>query len=1183
MNNGTVNIIKASAGSGKTYNLARTYIANLLGEPTGNTVTVNGKTYEQFTLRKEQGNHRHLLAITFTNKATNEMKERIINQLYLLSKGGGDYVVDFGIMFVGCQFSDMVLSAKKALCAILFDYDDFNVSTIDAFFQRILRNFARELDRDYNYELQIDQDYATSVAVHDFLLELGSTDSKHAAINKWVKDFIINNIANKKTWNFYGNSDVLKDFAKIIYKEFFRESHNDIINYLSDIGNGVVASKISQFRLKIAEAKVKHQKSFDASIKRYNPFLSNLGLQRSDLKKSVITKFYDGTFEKFSNDETTLRNYASIDDALSKNVVKSAAQYKVTNGADENFRNLMIDTLHHYDMSLFYESILNNIWNLGLLGKIDEKIEQYRKDTNTILIADTNALIGRALESGAYFIYEHVGTQFDNYMIDEFQDTSKKQYSNFVPLLEETMARGKVNLVIGDEKQSIYRFRNSDPSLLRDVIDADFAGRTNTTRLGVNYRSFKSIVDFNNAFFTAMINDYKQNASNLQSLIKTYNNIHQECHKSDHAGLVRVNIVPRDGSDSQTRTSIIKTLPALINSMLERGYKMSDIAILVNMKDHGKEVISQIIKYNEDQEHLKTGKRINVISSESLMLTNSPSVKLIISALRFLEITHYELTEDNDELSKEQLRFLNNRISEQRYYKILHDFLAQMQSSDNLSRAGEVLYSCTSQDVADIKDLKNTERIAKYNAMTQDLMPDKSAQLSNLVNVVDRIISKYLIGNGNSELENSFIMAFVDVVHNFARKHNGGTINEFLKFWDDRAEGFTLGSTSSIDAVNVMTIHKSKGLEFKCVILPFANWELDKMDKVFWIENEQFIKNLSEMEAISGIDADIIPPLVPLGQDRLKKSGLFTLRYEEEYEKCLIDNINKLYVALTRPKEELHVFVCGDKNLNLDEHRYVSDIRNTSHLLLNYLPQITIDGRPMSVSDESLEMYESPSNNDDASTVQDDEEETKKKLHAITYSLGRITDDGGKESHHSEVLPVKDYCVSGNVLPVHVKAQETNSSTIDEGLRMHIIFSMIKSERDFDKALNFAIGNDMFAGNKYWTQERLESLFETIKSTPQFADWFDDSNLIYNERNLSFPLSTQGGTFEHRRPDRIIKRKNGEVIVIDYKFGYRHNNSSMSIHKDQVREYIKLLKQIGETSVMGYVWYTRSGIVVDVD
>lgn len=1178
MNEGSIKIIRASAGAGKTYNLARTYIANLIGEPTGRTVEVEDKTYDTFVLRHEFNYHRHLLAITFTNKATNEMKDRIIKQLYLLSKGEGDYVDDFGIMFEENTLEEVITAARTALCAILFDYGNFNVSTIDSFFQRVLRNFARELDRDYNYELQIDEDYATGVAVHDFLLELGSSNRKQAAINEWVRQFIINNINNKRSWNFYGNSSDLQQFASIIYKEFFRDKHDEIINYLDDIGNGVELSKIARFKEKMSLAREIHHNAMMSSINKYHQFFADRNIDGSELKKNVITKFYDKSFTEFKKDEDTFRSYAAIPDALSTKVVKKAALGKLYSAVDdEAFLKLLLETLFHRNMCLLCDSILGNIWNLGLLGKIDEKLEQYRKDSNTILIADTNDLIGRALESGANFIYEHVGNQFSNYMIDEFQDTSKKQYSNFTPLLEESLARGKDNLVIGDEKQSIYRFRNSDPSLLRDVVESDFKGRISKSTLKTNFRSLQSIVDFNNTFFTNIIADYDKSPLRMESLIKTYSNIRQDKHKSG-TGYVAVNFVPIiDKKESLTRESIIRTLPGLINSMLERGYQKSDIAVLVNTKDHGKEVIAQITRYNELQ--TDANRRIDVISSESLLLINSPSVKLILSALRFLEITHYQLPEDNDEaLGEEFKRFLDGRVAEQRYYKILHEFLSQIHAGDSALGAGEILDSCVEKDHAARRDLSAREQIEKYASITQELMPDKVSQLSNIVNVVDRIISKYILTETKTELENSFILAFVDVVHKFACRHNGGTITEFLQYWDAESERLTLGSTSGINAVNVMTIHKSKGLEFKCVILPFANWKLDKMDSVFWIKKDQFVSQLGSSESFKDIDEDIVPPLVPINNDTLNKTGFFAPIYGEERERCIIDNINKLYVALTRPKEELHVFACIDSAEKMDCDKSVDSIVKSSDLLLKYVPAISIDGKTLTRTQRFIDMNYEPK-----SEVEAVEEEVGNKLEVITFDIGTLPvnsdDDRDKKA---QVTKVRDYRVSTQVLPVHVATYEPRSAILDEGLRMHMIFGMINSVSDFDKVLNYAVNNDMLKGNSYWSLERLKSLFETIKSSELLCKWFDDANLCYNERNICFPSSSDG-TKDRKRPDRIVKLPNGEVVVIDYKFGYRHSGEAVSMHKQQVGQYLHLMSQLGESNVKGYVWYTRSGTIVRVD
>ena len=217
-----MNVIKASAGSGKTYTLARTYIANLIGVPTGSKTVIDNKEFELFKLRTGTRYHRHILAITFTNKATDEMKERIISQLNKLSKGEGDFVDDFKIMFPGENINNITKAARNALCDILFDYGSFNVSTIDSFFQRILRNFARELDRDYNYGIELDEDYALGVAIHDFLKDLGGKNKDQKAIDNWVRSFIAYKINNNNSWDFFGNanSKTLLKFSEIIFKEF---------------------------------------------------------------------------------------------------------------------------------------------------------------------------------------------------------------------------------------------------------------------------------------------------------------------------------------------------------------------------------------------------------------------------------------------------------------------------------------------------------------------------------------------------------------------------------------------------------------------------------------------------------------------------------------------------------------------------------------------------------------------------------------------------------------------------------------------------------------------------------------------------------------------------------------------------------------------------------------------------
>lgn len=1175
MNNGVINVIKASAGSGKTYNLARIYIANLLGTPTGATVVLNEQTCDKFKLRKGPMNyHRHLLAITFTNKATNEMKERIIKELYLLSKNEGDFSNDFKVMFEYSDFNDVVVAAQKALKSILFDYANFNVSTIDSFFQNILRNFARELDRDYNYDLQVDDEYATRVAVHEFLLELGDNTPKQAAINQWVKAFILNNINNKEEWNFFGKSGDLEEFASIIHKEFFSKRHADVINYLSDIGNGSKISKVATFRKLIAKAYNDQKDKFDKSIEDLRAFFPAHSIAVSDINQRLtLAKIVNGTVNELGSSEKTFRQYAQSEKALTS-VLKAPASKNVLQNDIDDFKKLISKMINHLDRSRFFDNVLHNIWNLGLLGKINEKLEQYRKDTNTILIADTNELIGKALESGAHFIYEHVGNKFNNYMIDEFQDTSEKQYQNFDPLIRESLSKNYSNLIIGDEKQSIYRFRNSDSSLLRDKIDTDFAGYINPGTLKKNYRSFKSIVDFNNGLFEKIINDYTQNAPAYTSLIKTYANISQKKHKKG-TGYVTVNFVPNEGG---IKSKIFRALPAYINSILERGYKMSEIAILVSMKAEGREIIENIMRYNDSQTGSDKKRRINVISTESLMLMNSPSVKLILSVLRFLEISQYHLPEDNDETINDDFnKFLKRRVSEQRFFRILHDFEASVQNAAKDSDMGELLHQVIEKEREENKDVDYTKQFANYFESSQELMPDKKSQLSNLVNIVDKIIAKYILTSHNSddnqELENSYILAFVDVVHDFAAKHNGGTIREFLQYWDANPNSFTIGSSSSLDAVNVMTIHKSKGLEFKCIIIPYAHWQIDKLNDVFWIQDHDWIDNCASL-GITITDNSLVPPLIPVSTSILNSTGLFNDMVLEEKERCLIDNINKLYVALTRPKEELHVFALGPKSLNeLKCDKGIKDIKYTSDLLLKFVPEIQIEEKPAEVKDVA---YSLDYIADDTEPSEDVDVE---KLNAMSCSFGTQATVTLTDEEDDTAAIVKDYWVSPQVLPVHVTVHQSSSARTDEGLRMHAIFGTIKSEHDFDKAIAFARNNNLLDKNSYWNEDRLTQLIDTIKCDNLLSEWFSDDNVCYNERKISFPSKDEkkAGTFEHRRPDRIVRRPNGDILVIDYKFGTNYTLKVLNKYKKQVSYYVQLMRQMGHHNVVGYIWYPRSG------
>lgn len=1183
-----IDIIKASAGSGKTYTLARTYIANLIGIPTGNYTMIGGKQVDCFKLRSVLDYHRHILAITFTNKATNEMKERIVLQLFQLGKGEGDYINDFKLMFQQNSIEEVSQAARRALSAILFDYGSFNVSTIDSFFQNILRNFAREVDRDYNYDLELDEDYATSVAIHDFLMDLGGDNVNQKAVDNWVREFIENNITNKKSWNFFGksSSDRLKKFASIIYKEFFREHHEQIVKYLSDIGTGSGKSRVLRFRQQLIARRKLRQKSYEDAQLAVKEFFVKCGLTVDNIKtKSPARTILEGDLSAFENSKDTLRKYSQEDDALRKNVLYKQFNAMVNDDQSLEFKSLLVSAFEHSDMIDFLNSVIDNIWNLGLLGKIDEKLEQYRKDTNSIMIADTNELIGKVLDCGATFIYEHAGTMFNNYMIDEFQDTSRKQYDNFTPLLEESIARGNVNLIIGDEKQSIYRFRNSDPAMLREEIEKAFD--TKSITLDTNYRSFLAIVNFNNSFFESVIDYYRREHSEFESLGKTYKNIVQQPFKDKHEGFVNINVVPYSGrSDKEEREKILQCLPIYINKLRERGYAMSDIAVLVNKRKEGNAVVESILEYNDALGSDNHPNHIDVISAESLLLKNSPSVRLIISVLRFLEITQYELDPENDDTAGENndfKYFLKKRVAEQRHYKILHDFESRIQSVPAKVDTGDILLSCFEDDKKMDDGMNAAQRLNLYSTIAAEVMPDSTMQLTNLVNIVDLIIDKYILNSatsGDVKIENSFLLSFMNVVLDFSRQHNGGTVKEFLLFWDEKKDKLAVSSPSDANAVNVMTIHKSKGLEFKCVIIPFACWDLVTPDKVFWVKKADWL-NPSPIEDIGLNNEDIIPPLIPVAPNALRTASLFTKLLDDEDEKSLIDNLNKLYVALTRPKEELHVFTIIKKKEFEDQVLKVEELNNSAHLLLSFVTNWGVgkmnftsgmDYLPCDIESEQIDLLS--------------QDEHPKMLEVYSYKFGNpimASSNGNITSNDDNHRTMPGYFVSPVKMPVRVSLTDAGASMKEEGVRMHQLFSLINSHADFNYALSYGEANGLFQGNKYWTRDQLKKVFSVIDGDDVLSSWFVTENTVYNERVISFPRAQDGDDQEHRRPDRIIRRPDGEIIVVDYKFGFKTDDTTIQAHKNKVAEYMTLLQQLGYSKITGYIWYLRTNKIVTVE
>ncbi|MBR6946948.1 MAG: UvrD-helicase domain-containing protein, partial [Muribaculaceae bacterium] len=948
-------VIKASAGSGKTYTLAKEYIKHLL------FTTGEGNSSSSLVPRRRPGDtrplnaHRLLLAITFTNKATDEMKKRIVNELHRLSQPSvkSDYLEGF-MHDTGLDEATVRQLARLAMSELLFDYSNFNVSTIDSFFQGILRNFARELDRDFNYDIQIDEKYAVRTATHNFLLSLGRAPVT-TAVDKWVKEYqrqLINENAKSKKWKFFkDDGGELSEFASNINSEELRGKMEEIRSYLGESGkNGEFKSDFSRIQrfMKWAVGMVNSCLDFiaqsDAELIRYlEPMASSL--------KGALGNFYNkGTF---------------TDTLKDADETKIASQFrKNMEPGPDVITHITRMVARHFDgqrVQAFMDAIVNNLGLLGMLGMIDVELERFRHETNSILIGDTNELIGTVLESGSAFVYERVGTSIAHFMIDEFQDTSSKQYENFKGLLQESLASGNFNMLIGDAKQSIYRFRNADPTVFREKVELDFKnditdGLEDASRpapgapTSTNYRSSRHIIEFNNMLFEYVSQRYADQPTiadtykdYLQALPGNIGNKppgYVRLYTGNYGQLSSDPFIHRlleEQGDLQGRESdkidTLTLLPAYLMQLHER-YKWGQIGILVYTNNDGQRVVQRILEYNQRTK----GEQIKVISGEALQLNNSPIIRRIIATLRFIDACQFAAGEDADvDDTDENVKKMRDSIkrklmNDQRLYAGLSRFIHALAPYPDASpaQAGQLLaQSMDSISEAMGSDDDETAGDQEMERTLAALLPG-SGELTTLTSIIEAIVTQFkreeTRGVSDVDREAAFVLAFQDTVAQFCSQRNGGSVREFLRYWDEKKDTLAMSSDENGDSINVMTVHKAKGLEFDCVVMPFANWQIDgnaREDK-YWVTRETFVET---MDSLSGDNAtpahDDVPPLLRIdaaATAELIKRGIIAGQMQEFVNKrvtdATIDNLNKTYVAMTRPCIEMHIFAGTDRDRN---------------------------------------------------------------------------------------------------------------------------------------------------------------------------------------------------------------------------------------------------------------------------
>ncbi|MBR5743824.1 MAG: UvrD-helicase domain-containing protein, partial [Muribaculaceae bacterium] len=854
-------IRKASAGSGKTFQLARKYVLNVLSttDKSGN-LTLNPDPTEA---------HRRILAITFTNKATAEMKARIISEIARLAYvNDGSFVKsdhrNYLCNELNCSPAELQQAASKALSSILFSYHYFNVSTIDSFFQLVLRNFAREVDLNGDYNVEVGDDQAINIAVQLMLdqAKRDSIENKQSTLLRLINSFMSNRFAEGKKFNIFNRnssdvSEIVSSVKKLLNEDF--KLNTDLQEYLKD------DKKLPEFAEKIRK---EYKKPLDDIAKE-----AQYVINKYPFVQGVVNKNAFNAFQKLAN-----KDLGPFSNATFPKIAKGEANYynnkiNIDDKTKEDIKSKALEIRQSYNDYCTLDAICGNLADLEFLKEVLSFIKQYREDNNLILISDTNDILSRIIgNSDAPFIYERIGTEISNYLLDEFQDTSRMQWNNLKPLVDNADSEGGHNLIIGDEKQSIYRFRNADYSLLYEGVKNEIPSATvidgSNPDDNTNWRSARDVVEFNNKFFE----QYAERES-LQPNIYEYVRQGIAPKNNDLRGLVLFNNLPQ----KNFKKAALDVLVSDIKKALHNGFGWGDITVLVNANKEGQEIIDYLLKYKNDNPQDKDFDNFKVVSEESLLISRADSVRFIVSALRLLDPTAIENAKGKDKFSTAELAC-------RYYYAVMKE-----RSLDALDM---------SRILAETLD-KNSD----YSLQTEEFVgvfeKDNS---TSLVTIVEQIIRQY-VPEALLKEENIYLQAFSDVVVEMSAR-GMNSVHTFLAWWDDKGidKGIELPSGSGM--MQVMTIHKSKGLEFPCVIIPFADWELEKNKGVSWFKKEPIEDFLVNVLSIS---KDIIPPMLPIENKSALTNTGFKAQYEKNGVAARLDSMNKAYVAFTRAISRLIV------------------------------------------------------------------------------------------------------------------------------------------------------------------------------------------------------------------------------------------------------------------------------------
>lgn len=1095
-------VYKASAGSGKTFRLTIEYLKLLLENPLA---------------------YRHILAVTFTNKATAEMKERVLMALEELSnttekpKSG---MLEILGQELNINSAEIQRKAGLALSYLLHDYGRFRIETIDSFFSSILRNLARELGIGTALNIELNSNQVLDDAVKRLL----DKANEHPELLSWITEYIEDRLQDGKSWKIDAQ---LKDFGKNMFKEVFKvkeavlgdklKDKQFLMNYKKLLRS---IEKESLEKIKgLAEPFFKILESSGLSVRDFSnkesgPCAYFIKLKRGEGSSAILTiRVKNGM-----TDPTIWRTKTSANASLIENL------------ATEKIMPLMAETeLKRVALWRDYMSAKSagkRLNQVGLLTDIASEVHQLNNENHRFLLADTNAFLNNMIDgSDSTFIYEKTGVEIHHILFDEFQDTSRLQWETFKPLLQEALSNGYKSLIVGDEKQSIYRWRNGDWRILGHIEDEIKAVEIEVKSLNNNWRSAKNVVQFNNLIFQLLEKYFNQchletfEAPSIE-LKKAYADVAQIPMKEGIEGMVELNFI-RTPKDISYENEVLKRMTKQIESLQKSGIQPHELAILIRTNKEIPMIGAFLAEYKKSDQADKN-LCYDVVSDDAFLLKSSKAVQIVMNALRVLN-------DPTDAVKRTLLKF------------DYQSDVVQMQEN------GHALFQQEHRTPKQAKQKTVYKRTLTDFSQDAALLPEafveefEALQRMPLYELIERLFQIFELSK--IDAQDSYLHCFMDKLSTYLLRAPSD-IESFLDYWDTDLSNQSIPSNAVVNGIRILSIHKSKGLEFHTVLIPFCDWPLTSKNTItLWCSPDSMPYN----------QLDIIP--IDYGPNM--NESIFKKDFAEETLQLWVDCLNLLYVAFTRAKFHLITF---SKGLKLDSSTSKADkIGKLLHEILH-----------TNAADLPLTCLETT------------DETTQVNCDTFQWGSLHIETQETASSKASRDIPIrfesrphKTKFRQSNRSTEFCKQEDDSESTtsgyIQRGNLLHKLFQNIRTLQDIPKALNTLIQEGLISAAE---ADVYETYTRNALSNKQASDWYSGNYKLYNECAILCPA--EDGSIQLKRPDRVMM-DGDRVEIVDFKFGQEKPS-----HYKQVREYMQLMSGMGHSNITGYLWYVDESRLIEV-